>query len=72
MEDDFAGKEDTPTTASEVDEINATNMAGNLHTIDTGHPDPDCKTSEPHSEEAKETRDHLHSDTTTPGTITPQ
>ena len=27
MEDDFAGKEDTPTTATEVDEINAWNDA---------------------------------------------
>ena len=49
-----------------------TNTAGTLHTMDTGHPDPDCKTSEPHAGEAEETRDHLHPDTTTPGIRTPQ
>ena len=46
-------------------------MAGTLHSMGTGHQDPDRKTSEPHSVEAKETRNHLYPDTTTPGIRTP-
>ena len=69
--------------AAEVDEIYAwnettmddpmevectTNTAGIPHSMDTGHLDPDHKTSELHSGEVEETRDHLSPGTTPPGT----
>ena len=71
MEDNFAGKEDTKHNATEVEmlaEVNrcTTNTVDIPHSVDTGHQGPDHTTSELHSGEVDETRDH-----STPGTITP-
>ena len=58
MEDDFAVKE------AEVNEVYH-KYTGIPHSVHTGHPDPDHKTSELHSGEVEETGDHLPPGTTT-------